>query len=186
MRERIMNRGAPPEVAPYATTPRGLPYPLRSWPPDAAIDIQNLAEAVDANVSPAIRGLLTMVGDSAALPAQTWTVVPLNYTVEALGVTVSGNGLRVPAPGTYLVSAGSHVGGPSRGASMIGLFVGTGELARLGHLNVAAHLEFAAAGSIYHTVTDPATQVFTVQVYTDTAGAVARGTTSSWLAVIAA
>lgn len=38
---------------PRATTPRGAPYPLRSWPPDAAIDIQALAEWADAALATA-------------------------------------------------------------------------------------------------------------------------------------
>ena len=163
-------------VDPRATTPRGYPYPLRSWPPDAAIDIQLLAEAVDADVGNPPRGILTMVGDSTALPVQAWTDVPFNYTVEAAsGAAVVGYGLKVPA-GRYLVMGGSHVGGAARGASFVGLFIGGTELARLGHLNIANHNEFAAAGAIYHTVTDPDNQVFTVKVYSDTAAAIARGT----------
>jgi microcystin-dependent protein len=34
-------------AGPLATTPNGAPFPLREWPPDAAIDIQALAEWVD-------------------------------------------------------------------------------------------------------------------------------------------
>jgi hypothetical protein len=42
-------RGLAAKSAPdqRATTVHGAPYPLRSWPPDAAIDIQNLAEWAD-------------------------------------------------------------------------------------------------------------------------------------------
>ena len=49
-------------AGPLATTPNGAPFPLRSWPPDAAIDIQHLAEWVDplkppnGIVVPALRG----------------------------------------------------------------------------------------------------------------------------------
>lgn len=42
-------KGEPEHIEPYATTPSGYPYPLRSWAPDVAIDIQNLATAIDSD-----------------------------------------------------------------------------------------------------------------------------------------
>ena len=82
----------------HATTPRGYPFPLRSWPPDAAIDIQFLAEALDTDVNsivsmrmPGISGV--GVTDATAILAITFPpglfTAPPSIVANALGAAQS-------------------------------------------------------------------------------------------------
>lgn len=52
-----------------ATAPNGAPFPLRSWPPDAAIDIQNLANWADPMKPETVRRYATEAARNTAIPS---------------------------------------------------------------------------------------------------------------------
>jgi hypothetical protein len=56
-------------AGPLAAAPNGAPFPLRSWPPDAAIDIQALAEWADPLKPGTIQRFASAAARDTAIPA---------------------------------------------------------------------------------------------------------------------
>lgn len=93
-----------PQVDPRAVTSRGYPYPLRSWPADVAVDIQNLAEAVNDDVA----GVVAVVSAPCTL-ATGWVNLGGehgNLTVERVGKQVILRGVVKPTATTAIPGIG--------------------------------------------------------------------------------
>lgn len=94
------------------TTARGYPYPALSDPANGPVALQNLAQALDADVT-AVNTLNTNVGaallrPSAAqsIPAATLTVVNLNANDYLYpGITVASNVVTIGVTGMYAIAA---------------------------------------------------------------------------------
>ena len=152
-RKRVMERGRPPEAAPYAVTPRGYPYPLRSWPPDAAVDIQNLAVAVDADATtragkmragnlavPALGGVeagsCTMLNATFSTPfvgALPIVVATLDWVPATTGLTVGYNN---PAATPDQLNAFLHIGTISLAGPQFLVFFPIGNNISAGQLSI--------------------------------------------------
>ena len=163
---RVMERGQPPQAAPYATTPRGYPYPLRSWVPDAAIDIQNLAQALDSDVA----GLVSVPGVPACAvspgigsqPSGTNTLKGGTATVQGGWQYNTTTGVHTaPKDGFYTFSAWFQVTSASSGwVPLFNLVSGAG----LTYGPTVLQNATAIYASLSHTVFMAAGHTATVQL----------------------
>ena len=112
-----------------ATTPNGAPYPLRSWPPDAAIDIQALAEwadrysyptlsARDAAITAPYKGMLTYLQDTGTVQQHNGYVWVgdtgwRSRFKKGMDVKITPNGKREYQTGVSLLHARRAKGSPS-------------------------------------------------------------------------
>ena len=93
-----------------ATTPNGAPFPLRSWPPDAALDIQHLAEWVDP-LAVSIRKThlnATIPSPSQSFPISVVTMVTgwsVGANTTAGDFTYAGGVFTCNRSGVYMVHA---------------------------------------------------------------------------------